>query len=501
MISHSLRALRRLLAKTVPAAALASLVTTGMVVPAATSDATPPVSDKVQTLATDPVRQGWTRSVETGQPTQLVGFEWRGRTEGAVEVRARTGGTWGDWTPLHGDPFEGPDPGSRERRDSTTAGPLWVGKDVREVEVRVVEGELRELKLHALRSEPAKARRGTKPAGGAPAQPGIVTRAQWGANESLRRFAPDCNGKPEYASGVRFAVVHHTVNSNGYQAADSPAIMRAIYEFHTRTNKWCDIGYNFVVDRFGTVFEGRYGGITSPVIGAHALGFNTGSTGVALLGTFSKNSVPAPMYSALRGLLAWKLSIHKVDPLGTVIAGGRTIPTVIGHRDVNSTECPGQIAQNLLPQLRNELANLVREPSYAFVSALSNKRMDVSGVSLAPGAAVIQWPANGGANQRWTLVPLGGDVYRIVAVHSGLVLDVANESTSPGALIIQWPWHGGTNQQWRVVQLPGSDRYQITSVKSGHVLDVEGESTADGARIIQWPWHGGANQQWSRPQA
>ena len=499
MTPRPLRALRRLLAKAVPAAAVASLVTTGLVVPPARPDPSPAVSDKVQTLAREPVRNGWRKSVETGQPTQLVGFEWRGRTEGAVEVRAKDREGWGDWTPVHGSPFEGPDPGSREHRDTTTAGPLWVGKDVRQVEVRVVEGELRDLKLHALRSEEPVSR-GVEPAGAAPAQPGIVSRAGWGADESLRRFAPGCDGNPEYAPAVRFAVVHHTVNSNTYSAADSPAIMRAIYEFHVKTNKWCDIGYNFIVDRFGTVFEGRFGGIASTVIGAHALSFNNGSTGVALLGKFSSSPVPPPMYSSLRALMAWKLSVHSVNPLGTVTTGGRTISTVIGHRDVNPTECPGQVPYNLLPQLRNELADLVREPSYALVSAKSNKRMDVAGASKAPGAAVIQWPANGGANQKWNLVPLGGDVYRVVAVHSGLVLDVAGESTAPGAPVIQWPWHGGANQQWRVNPVAGTDRFRITSVRSGHVLDVEGESTADGARVIQWPWHGGANQQWGRPQ-
>ncbi|HEX2043684.1 MAG TPA: RICIN domain-containing protein [Acidimicrobiales bacterium] len=500
MISSPLRALRRLLAKTVPAAAATSLVTTGLVVPTVRPAAAPPVSDKVQTLSTEPVRQGWRKSVETGQPTQLVGFEWKGRTEGTVEVRTRNGDGWSDWAPVHGDPFEGPDPGSREHRDFTTAGPLWVGKDVRRVEVRVTEGELRDLKLHALRSEEPRPPRGVRRAGAAPANPGIVSRAGWGADESLRRFAAGCNGNPEYAPAVRFAVVHHTVNSNAYSAADSPRIMRAIYEFHTKTNKWCDIGYNFVVDRFGTVFEGRFGGTASAVIGAHALGFNNGSTGVALLGTFSNAPVPPSMYNSLRALLAWKLAIHNINPLGTVNTGGRTIPTVIGHRDVNATECPGQVPYNLLPQLRNELGERVREPSYAFVSARTNKRMDVAGVSMTPGAAVIQWPGHGGANQKWNLVLLGGDAYRIVAVHSGQVLDVAGDSTAPGAPVIQWPWHGGANQQWRLDPVPGTDRLRITSVRSGHVLDVEGDSTADGARIIQWPWHGGANQQWARPQ-
>jgi len=146
-------ALRRLLAKTLPAAATASLVATGLVAPAQTAERSAPVSDKVQTLVEDRVTKGWQRSVDTGQDSELVGFEWDGVTEGGVEVRARKDGRWGEWTPIEGDPFEGPDPSSRVYGGTTTAGPLWVGNDVRQVEVRVTEGELRGLKLHALDSE------------------------------------------------------------------------------------------------------------------------------------------------------------------------------------------------------------------------------------------------------------------------------------------------------------------------------------------------------------
>ncbi len=338
-------------------AAVFTLVATGVVALPASSDLKAEVADKIQTLVAGRAGVGWERTAETGHPTQVVGFEWQGAEAGAVEVRALRPDGWSDWERLEGDPAEGPDIGSRERHDRTTAGPVWVGDAVEQVQVRVVEGSLRGLKLHALRSEDPPERGGlgrVKPAGSAPAQPAIVTRSAWGADESYRSRNPGCT-QPLFAPNVRFGVVHHTAGTNSYTAADSPALVRAIYHFHTHTNQWCDIGYNFLVDKFGTVFEGRFGGITSAVVGAHADGFNTGSTGVAVLGTFSTVPLPSPAYTAVRNVLAWKLALHGVDPHGTITASGTPIRTIVGHRDLTPTACPGETIPPLLPQLRNDV--------------------------------------------------------------------------------------------------------------------------------------------------
>lgn len=496
---------RRLLARSLPVAALLTVVATGLAAPAP-SKPKPILADNVVPLAKDVVAPGWTKSATPDQPAQLVAFEWQGSTAGAMDVRVRTARGWSDWSRVDGDPAEGPDVTSKEHHPITTAGPVWVGQGVKEVAVRVAEGAVRGLKLHALRSEDAKSSGGVKPAGAAP-QPGIVSRSAWGADESFRSINPGC-GTPDYAPAVRFAIVHHTANPNNYGPGDSAALMRGIYYFHTHGNHWCDIGYNFVVDRYGTIFEGRYGGIDRPVIGAHALGFNTGSTGVAMLGTFQSDSVPGATYGAVRSLLAWKLGLSDVDPTAMVSQNGKTFPAVAGHRDVNSTECPGDLGESVLPQLRQDLAGLVGVgPKVKLVSARSNLVMDVAGASLAPGAAVMQWFPNGGPNQRWRFDPLGGDVYKIVSDGSGLVLDVAGASTVAGARLMQWPWNGGGNQQWRVMPMSsvatGGDPglVQITSVGSGQAVDVAGASTAAGAALIQWPWNGGSNQQWGRPAA
>ena len=89
-----------------------------------------------------------------------------------------------------------------------------------------------------------------------------------------------------YAADVRFAIVHHTAGRNDYTRAEAAAIVKGIQLFHVQGNGWNDIGYNFLVDRFGTIYEGRFGGVDRNVVGAHALGFNTGSVGIALLGTY-----------------------------------------------------------------------------------------------------------------------------------------------------------------------------------------------------------------------
>src|SRR5205814_3514016 len=98
---------------------------------------------------------------------------------------------------------------------------------------------------------------------------------------------------------LQLAVVHHTVNVNNYTAAQSAAIVRGIEVYHVKGNGWNDIGYNFLVDKYGQVFEGRYGGVDQNVVGAHSQGFNTGSVGVAVIGTYNSSAISAAAKSSL----------------------------------------------------------------------------------------------------------------------------------------------------------------------------------------------------------
>jgi flagellar hook assembly protein FlgD len=303
---------------------------------------------------------------------------------GAVVLRLRTsvdGITWGRWydAPLEvadeaGSPEAFTDPvwtgEARYMQVSAAAGsrrgPTWLS-DVRLVAIDPTEdADVATRVLAAVRHVAATvADLGTQdPAAAASVtQPVIVTRAEWGADESLR------SGSPSYAP-VKMAFVHHTDSGNTYTQADSPALVRGIYAYHTRSLGWSDIGYNFLVDRFGTIYEGRYGGITKGVIGAQVYGFNTGSTGISVMGTFTDVAPPPAALAALERLLAWKLSLSGLDPLGTadMICGAGekfpkgavvTLPIIAGHRDANFTECPGTALYGLLPSIRADVAKRI----------------------------------------------------------------------------------------------------------------------------------------------
>jgi uncharacterized protein with LGFP repeats len=199
--------------------------------------------------------------------------------------------------------------------------------------------------------------------------PNIITRAQWGADESLR-----C-GDPHYNATVRAAVVHHTAGSNDYSPQDSAAIVRSIYEYHARTLGWCDIAYNALVDKYGQVFEGRFGGLDKPVQGSHTGGFNTDTWGVAMMGNFDAvPPTPIQLRTTAR-LIGWRLGLDHVDPLSTVVltsAGGSfthfpagatpTLPTIFTHRDVGNTDCPGNAAYAAMPALRDIAARFNKPP-------------------------------------------------------------------------------------------------------------------------------------------
>lgn len=172
--------------------------------------------------------------------------------------------------------------------------------------------------------------------------PAIVSRAAWGANEAYMTWPP------EYAPVTHF-VIHHTVTSNS--DADIAATVRAIYYYHAVSLGWGDIGYNYLIDRYGRIYEGRAGG--EGVIAGHARPYNPGTIGIALIGDYTATPVPAAAVTALEDLLAWKANLHSVHPLQSSWIIDRTLPNIMGHRDCNLTTCPGDRAYALLPQVRD----------------------------------------------------------------------------------------------------------------------------------------------------
>jgi len=304
--------------------------------------------------AVERLRGTATRSVpvRTSIPFSLVGFDLF--DDEAVEFRTSLDGeSWTSWVAARriAADGEGPDRGSIEDGAPwrTMTHPVWVG-EARWLQVRGVDpGRVRASLIDSVglsRSGLSRVLTGTFAAlAGTPAvahaaafRPGVISRAAWGADESWRA------GSPRYADDGRLAVIHHTATGNDYTAEDVPAILRGIYRYHTQTLGWDDIGYNFVVDRFGRVFEGRAGGTDRLVIGAHAAGHNAGSIGVAALGCYDSEAcveaaVGESVIAGLDSLVAWKFAYHRIDPYGSTDGG----PTIVGHRDVGSTTCPGDL--------------------------------------------------------------------------------------------------------------------------------------------------------------
>ncbi|WP_084478529.1 N-acetylmuramoyl-L-alanine amidase [Nocardia jejuensis] len=204
--------------------------------------------------------------------------------------------------------------------------------------------------------------------------PKVITRAQWGADESLR-----CE-EPTYDDGVSAITVHHTAGRNDYTKAESPGIVRAIYSYHAKTLGWCDIGYNALVDKYGQIFEGRYGGLDRPVEGAHAGGFNINTAGVAFMGNHMEEEPTEPAMQSMGKFIGWRAKVAGLDPEGsttmtsegsdyTRYALGEAVklPNVFAHRDVGNTSCPGDAAYDLMDRIR-ELAETAAGTSAAVPS-------------------------------------------------------------------------------------------------------------------------------------
>jgi hypothetical protein len=289
----------------------------------------------------------------------MVGLHWRG--SGTVQFRTRSvEGRWSGWQRADPEGEDLPNVGTAEARAALgwrVGNPYWAGPSDR-IEYRL-RGYIERLRAYFVRSPDVRIPLRRVSMTGSPP---LIDREAWGANETIRR-AP-----PSYATALQFALVHHTAGTNSYTASQSAAIVRGIEVYHVKGNGWNDIGYNFLVDKYGQVFEGRYGGAEKPVIGAHAEGFNTGSVGVAVLGTYGSSAPPAVARVALAKLLAWRLDIAHVDPKSTLtwVSGGNArfasgvpvfIRAVSGHRDTGFTTCPGVALYSQLDAIARQAAS------------------------------------------------------------------------------------------------------------------------------------------------
>ncbi|GAB3672129.1 hypothetical protein GCM10028832_45130 [Streptomyces sparsus] len=200
-------------------------------------------------------------------------------------------------------------------------------------------------------------------------RPPIVGRVAWDADEDLVREPP------EYTGRARAVFVHHTAHGNAYDCSDVPEMLRALQREHVRGKGWDDVGYNFLVDRCGTVYEGRAGGVSRPVHGAHTKGFNADSVGIAVIGTFGTGArVPDRAVEAVVRLTAWKLR-PGISPRGRVrmvssnsesrYPKGTSVrlDVVSGHRDSFRTRCPGDALYDRLAEIRAAASRLRQWPA------------------------------------------------------------------------------------------------------------------------------------------
>ncbi|HWH96662.1 MAG TPA: peptidoglycan recognition protein, partial [Baekduia sp.] len=314
----------------------------------------------------------------------LLGVAGADRVALGLQVRVRAlQGAWSPWVPLGAGHQHRPDTGT----GAHASDPVWAG-GADELQLRAALRPSRALEVRFVAVPAAARRRVAVPAARAAqagGQPTIIPRSAWGGDGLPPRADPDYGD-------VQVAFVHHTVSANDYAPEDSAGIVLAMAKYHRDTNGWNDLGYNFVVDKYGQIFEGRAGGIDQAVIGAQAQGYNSHSTGIANIGTFTDVGQTEAALDAMARLIAWKLPLHGAPVTGQVVltSGGGdlnryssgtpvTLERISGHRDGDATACPGDALYAQLPDVRRRTAAIAPVAPVASVAVA----MD------APAATVI----------------------------------------------------------------------------------------------------------------
>jgi uncharacterized protein (TIGR03437 family) len=327
--------------------------------------------------------------IDAAEPFLAVGAVWNADARAIVSLRGSIdGNSWSDWRELQ------TDHDSMTRPGEYAGGLMLLDRRTKFVQYRLaVEegGAAGSLRLSFIspgatpeelpERMPERVGETTNAMNQPPStkypKPPVVTRTEWGCPDGQLTT----HGSLSYTT-VTHLIVHHTVNDNN--ATDWAAVVRSIWNFHIFTNGWADIGYNYLVDPNGVIYEGRSGG--DNVLGAHFSGVNAGTMGVAMLGTFTSLPPAARALNSLKKILAWKCDQRNLDPTGSSLhaASQRNLNTISGHRDgPASTECPGNALYPLLPAIRAEVKNLLSSAgAVAGVSAASFKPSALAGESI-----------------------------------------------------------------------------------------------------------------------
>lgn len=363
----------------------------------------------------------------TTQDFLVAGVTWDAATGSEVTevaVRVREDGRWSDWQAL------GLDGVTVDGGRAGTEPIVSTGADGVQARVRTADGTPpRGLQVDVV--DPGTSRadayvgQDTGPASSASAgtgfeiRPSIVTRAGWGADESLS------GSWPETSKSLRAIYVHHTAGTNGYRESQSAALVRGIYAYHTKSRGWPDIGYQILVDKYGNIFQGRKDARVDNPIGAQAGGYNTGTIGVSAMGNFDTARPTSALLTSMAKVIAWKSYQYRIDPKGTttLVTGGSTgsgtrakpgstvrVPTVLMHRTTNETACPGRYLAAKMSTLRSSAASR----KAAAIKRYGSMRWAVAAPTrYAPTASQspVQWSTR--ATYKWKKVS-GARYYQVL---------------------------------------------------------------------------------------
>ena len=341
-----------------------------------------------------------------------------------IEVRTEEDGTWSRWAPVEYHDDHGADSDEGEQRPGTDA--LVIGEvDRVQMRAETSDGSVpADLKLAVIDPGTGKMQAETPAIDTASLssatftseesdeegeddtvalsamkqapKPYIYSRAQWGANERLRE-----QSNPSYGT-IRTGFVHHTVNANNYTQAQVPSLLRGIYAYHTQSRGWRDIGYNFLVDRFGRIWEGRWGGVNRAVVGAHTSGYNEVSFAMSAIGNFDIASAPQAVLNAYARLMAWKLSMYNIRADASKIwVKNKYFRAINGHRDAGSTACPGRYLYAKLATIRSA-AQALQNKAQAVTPAPSPTPAPTPSPTPSPSPSPSPAPAPAPADPPYT---------------------------------------------------------------------------------------------------
>ena len=387
----------------------------------------------------------------------------------------REGETWSTWQPLT-ITDHGPDPDSLEARGIRFGTDPLLTDTADGIQVRIdtpggVEPEGTEVMLLDNPVVDEDAELPAPPDGSALApvsvarastqatMPTIITRAEWGANESLRR------GSPQYSPTLKAAFVHHTASKNNYTPEQAAKQVRNLYSWFTRGLRYSDMAYNFLVDRFGRLYEGRAGGLDQAVVGGHTAGFNNNTFAISAIGNFQKAAPPADQMAAIvdsiSSLTAWKLAMNHRDPNGTIplvsdskkgtsrYRPGQTANALVigGHGDIGSTACPGRHLEAQIPAIRAATTAKMGAGMFnptAIPAAWAGGPMSITAATNAPMA--------------WTIA--------ITNRCGQVVRNLSGQQDAPGAVQIDWDQRDDAGNQVP----PGTYTIAMNSTAGGQPL-------------------------------